>query len=352
MNTWLLTIDELNDPFTLRRLGDILKSGGLVVFPTETVYGIGANALDPQAAKRIYVVKGRPSDNPLIVHIAKPEDVYSYAETISEDALRLMEVFWPGPLTLILQKKAIVPDETTAGLHSVAVRCPGHDGARRLIRAAGVPIAAPSANISGRPSATRFDHVKEDMMGLVDAIIDGGSSDIGLESTVLDVSIPTPTILRPGAVTKEMLETVLKKSVSMGSLSKESDAPKSPGMKYVHYAPKGEVTVLYGNIEDVARWVNDTARQDLAHASAVICSNEETTLFAMPSVLGIGSRSRPETIAKELFSALREMDNRGIERIYIPAFSEADLGAAIMNRLLKAAGYRTLRLDKNHTKNS
>lgn len=350
MNTWLLSIDELNDTNTLRRLGDILKSGGLVVFPTETVYGIGANALDPQAAKRIYEVKGRPSDNPLIVHIARTEDVGLYAKNVSKDALRLMDVFWPGPLTLILPKQSIVPDATTAGLPSVAIRCPGHVGARNLIAAAGVPIAAPSANKSGRPSATRFDHVKEDMMDLVDAIIDGGSSDIGLESTVLDVSVEEPTILRPGAVTKEMLEAVLKKPVRMGSLSKESDAPKSPGMKYVHYAPKGEVTVLYGPISSIAKWVNDTTAQDLAHASAVICSNEETTLFSGHTVLGIGSRNRPETIAKELFSALREMDKRGIERIYIPAFSESDLGAAIMNRLLKAAGYRTLRLDENHTK--
>lgn len=350
MNTWLVSSEELHDLTTLRRLGDILRNGGLVVFPTETVYGIGANALDATAAKRIYEVKGRPSDNPLIVHIADKEDASRYVRELTHEARVLMDAFWPGPLTLILPKNDLVPLATTAGLDTIAIRCPRHEGARALIRASGVPIAAPSANKSGRPSATRFLHVKEDMDGFVDAIVDGGSSEIGLESTVLDLTSDVPTILRPGAITKTMLEHILDRPVNMGSLQTENDAPKSPGMKYVHYAPKGEVTVLYGAIDAIADHVNQTIEHDPIHRHAVICSSDDAAAFRAETVLAIGRLDHPEAIGKELFSALRDMDRLRIDRIYIPAFSDEDLGAAIMNRLLKAAGYRTIRLDQKITK--
>jgi L-threonylcarbamoyladenylate synthase len=350
MKTWLIDSDNFLNETTLSRLGAILRNGGLVVFPTETVYGIGANALDETAARRIYEVKGRPSDNPLIVHVADPEDAIRYVKELTEDARLLMKTYWPGPLTLILPKNDIVPLATTAGLSTVAIRCPRHLGARALIREAGVPIAAPSANKSGRPSATRFDHVKEDMEGFVDAIVDGGASEIGLESTVLDLTAKTPTILRPGAVTKTMLEATLNKPVAMGKLSSETEAPKSPGMKYVHYAPKGEVTVLYGPIDIVAAYVNAVLNEDATHRHAVLCASEDTARFRAETVLGIGGLTDSEAVGKELFSALREMDRLKIDRIYIPAFPEAELGAAIMNRLLKAAGYRTLRLDETNTK--
>lgn len=350
MQTWLIDSDNFMKEDTLRRLGAILRNGGLVVFPTETVYGIGGNALDMAAARRIYEVKGRPSDNPLIVHVADPDDAVRYVRELSDDARLLIRAYWPGPLTLIMPKNDVVPLATTAGLATIAIRCPRHEGARALIRAAGIPIAAPSANKSGRPSATRFDHVKEDMEGFVDAIVDGGASEIGLESTVLDLTAPVPTILRPGAVTKSMLETTLQKAVAMGRLASETEAPKSPGMKYVHYAPKGEVTVYYGAIESIASHVNAVVAADEKRRHAVICASEDAASFHVETVLGIGHADDPDAIAKELFSALRDMDRLKIERIHIPAFPEAELGAAIMNRLLKAAGYRTMRLDEKNTK--
>lgn len=241
------------DEEQIRQAGDILKAGGLVAFPTETVYGLGGDALNPDSSKKIYAAKGRPSDNPLIVHICRWEDIYRIAEPVTEEAKRLAEAFWPGPLTMILQKKDTVPKETTGGLDTVAIRFPSHPVARRLIEAAGGFVAAPSANASGRPSPTMAEYVAEDMNGRIDMILDGGAVGIGLESTIVDVSGPEPIILRPGYVTQEMLEKVLgevelDQTILDGTTAQR---PKAPGMKYRHYAPKGELSIVEGSAEAV-----------------------------------------------------------------------------------------------------
>jgi len=344
MQTKLYRQDELDNPMVLDHLRAIILRGGLVVFPTETVYGIGGNALDKEASQRIYAVKGRPSDNPLIVHIERPEELDRYAATIPTTAELLTKRFWPGPLTLILKKRANVPDATTAGLDTVAIRCPSHPVAQKLIRACGVPIAAPSANLSGRPSSTAFSHVVADLNGRVDAIIDGGDSPIGLESTVLDLTSEIPTILRPGSITKSMIEATLGSVVLDGSAKKSTDAPRSPGMKYTHYAPQGEVVLLYGEMTAIAAYVNAEIKRLPELKTAVICATDYHALFEGGFVLPIGLIDAPEEVAKHLFSALREMDERHMERIYIHAFQETEIGAAIMNRLLKAAGYKTLKV--------
>jgi L-threonylcarbamoyladenylate synthase len=345
MQTTLYRQEELDNPKVLEHLRAIILRGGLVVFPTETVYGIGGNALDGEASRRIYAVKGRPSDNPLIVHIETPEELHNYVASIPKTAEVLIRRFWPGPLTLILKKRPIVPDQTTAGLDTVAIRCPSHPAAQALIRACGVPIAAPSANISGRPSSTTFAHVVADLSGLVDAIIDGGDSPIGLESTVLDLTSQTPTILRPGSITKSMLETALGQAVLDASAIRTTNAPRSPGMKYTHYAPQGEVVLLYGEMTAIATYANREIALHPDLKTAVICATDYAPLFTGCYVLPIGLIDAPEEVAKHLFSALREMDERHMKRIFIHAFSESEIGAAIMNRLLKAAGYKTVKVD-------
>lgn len=334
----------------LAQAGAVIRAGGLVAFPTETVYGLGGNALDAEAAAKIYAAKGRPSDNPLIAHIAAEEELYRIAAEVPEAARKLMDAFWPGPLTMIFPKKEIVPDGTTGGLQTVAVRMPAHRTALALIEAAGVPIAAPSANLSGRPSPTMAEHVMEDLSGRIDLIIDGGSCDIGLESTIVDMTGEVPMILRPGYITREMLEEVVGTVALDPTLTDNSSVsgkPKAPGMKYRHYAPKAAMTMVSGEEEDVSAAIiamAEASRID-GRKVGIICTEEsrEGYRFAGPvDVKVIGSRGEPAAIAHNLYRILREFDDDGVDVIYSETFAADNLGQAIMNRLTKAAGHRMI----------
>lgn len=325
----------------------VLRNGGLVAFPTETVYGLGANALDERAAKKIYEAKGRPSDNPLIAHISGPEELAPLVEEIPGAAEKLMERFWPGPLTMIFRKKEIVPYGTTGGLDTVAVRMPSDPIARKLISMAKVPVAAPSANLSGRPSPTTAEHVWQDMAGRIDIIVDGGPVGIGLESTIVDVTGEIPTVLRPGAVTMEMLEETLGRveidPAILGPM-KEGTKPKAPGMKYRHYAPKAEMTLVEGEMEQVVRSINRLAKKSLADGKKVgiICTDETRSCYPAGMVRSIGIRAKEETVAHNLYAVLREFDDLGADVIYSESFPGDQIGQAIMNRLTKAAGYHII----------
>lgn len=328
--------------------GRVIREGGLVAFPTETVYGLGGNALDKKAAAKIYKAKGRPSDNPLIVHISRISQAENIAVNISNDARRLMDEFWPGPLTIILDKTDIVPKETTGGLDTVALRMPNHPVALKLIEEAGVPIAAPSANLSGKPSPTTAGHVAEDMMGRINMIVDGGPVGIGIESTIIDMSGADPIILRPGFVTVEMLKKVIgpvkvDKVVDAKSIEEmgEDYKPKAPGMKYRHYAPKAELIMYEGSVENVAAAINKKLEEALKNGkkAAVICTDETASLYKNGCIRSIGTRAEQETIAYNLYHLLREFDDMEVDCIYGETFYGTGLGQAIMNRLIKAAGY-------------
>lgn len=330
----------------IEEAGSILRAGGLVAFPTETVYGLGADALNEDAARKIYEAKGRPSDNPLIVHIARIEDLKKVAGTIPEKAYMAADKFWPGPLTMIFEKTAQVPFGTTGGLETVAVRMPGDETARKIIEAGGGFIAAPSANTSGRPSPTNAGHVKEDLAGRIEMIIDGGDTAIGVESTILDMTVVPPMILRPGAVTKEMLEELIGEVVVDRTvlLPKSGAAPKAPGMKYRHYAPKAELTIIEGPIELVTEAINSMAASRISQGSKVgIIATEETAKkYRAGTVKCIGTREDEMTVASHLYGVLREFDKENAEYIYSEAFPEGGIGNAIMNRLLKAAGHHVI----------
>lgn len=329
----------------LSRAANILRNGGLVAFPTETVYGLGGNGLDGGAAAKIYAAKGRPSDNPLILHISGREELPPLVAEIPKAAEILMDQYWPGPMTLIFEKSKRVPYETTGGLDTVAVRMPAHEGARRLIAAAAVPVAAPSANLSGRPSPTTAAHVWEDLDGRIDMIVDGGEVGLGLESTILDLTEEAPVILRPGFITKEMLKKVLSDiRVDPGLSGEESGArPKAPGMKYRHYAPQAELTVYEGSTEAVVREINELALQYPEDKVGILATEETRMRYPYGQVVAAGSR-REQTIGHELYGALRRFDQLGVERIFSESFSEEAGGDAIMNRLLKAAGHRFVRV--------
>ncbi|WP_458406679.1 L-threonylcarbamoyladenylate synthase [Anaerotignum sp.] len=329
----------------------ILQEGGLVAFPTETVYGLGGNGLDGMACEKIYIAKGRPSDNPLILHISEFEELNPIVREISPAAQKLMDAFWPGPLTMVFPKSDIVPEKATGGLDTVAVRFPNHPVARAIIKAAGLPIAAPSANSSGKPSPTRASHVEFDLNGKIDMIVDGGAAEWGLESTIVDVSGEVPMILRPGAVTKEMMEEVVGTVEIDPAILKKPAAdlkPKAPGMKYTHYSPKAEVILVKGETTAVADEINRLAAEDMAHGwkTGVMATEETKDLYQADIVLSLGSRERPEEIGANLFKYLRKFDFLGAERVYSEVFSEEGEGMAIMNRLNKAAGYQTIDLDK------
>ena len=336
----------------------ILREGGLVAFPTETVYGLGANALDEEAARKIYEAKGRPSDNPLIAHVSAMEEVYPLVSQVSEKAKKLMDAFWPGPMTLIFPKSDLVPYGTTGGLDTVAVRMPSDPVANRLIALAGVPVAAPSANTSGRPSPTTAQHVLQDMDGRIDMIIDGGPVGIGVESTIVDVSVETPTVLRPGAITMEMLEEVLGEvqidPAILGPVSADL-RPKAPGMKYKHYAPKADLTLVEpedgdmespDSLERMTEKVRQLAEEKLAEGFRVgiICTDESRQTYPKGLVRSIGSRTRRETVAHNLYALLREFDDLKADYIFFESFPEDHLGQAIMNRLSKAAGYHIVKV--------
>lgn len=328
----------------MQKAGDILKKGGLVAFPTETVYGLGANALNEEAAKKTYEAKGRPSDNPLIVHIADMQALEDIAVNIPEEVEELAYHFWPGPLTLILEKNSIVPYGTTGGLDTVAVRMPSNLIARELILASGGYVSAPSANTSGRPSPTTADHVCQDLDGKIDMILDGGKVEIGLESTILDMTVDPPMILRPGAITLDMLEKVLDDvSVDQTILGSESQIPpKAPGMKYRHYAPKAKLSIVEGTIREEILAIRQIAYEAEHHDGkkvGIIASNETIGFYTHGLVKNIGMRENEKTIAKNLYAVLREFDDEEIEEIYSESFSQQGIGKAIMNRLEKAAGH-------------
>lgn len=326
----------------IEEAGKILREGGLVAFPTETVYGLGANALNSAAVSTIFAAKGRPSDNPLIVHISDISQVHDVAEDITVPAQRVMDIFWPGPLTVVLPKKAGISNEVTAGLDTVAVRLPDHEVARAILRSAGVPIAAPSANTSGKPSPTTALHVLNDLDGKVDMIVDAGPCKVGLESTVLDLTCEPPVILRPGGVTREQLEGVIGHVEIDPALIKddENTIPRAPGMKYTHYSPEAEVIVVTGNEEIIPFKIKELIEEYhlLGRRIGVLASQENTGLFGREEVYTLGSRSDLESIARTLFRGLRCLDEKRVEVILAEGYPRKGMGVAIMNRLAKAAG--------------
>lgn len=349
MNTerFKITDENRNTPAAraaVEKAGKILREGGLVAFPTETVYGLGGDALNPESSRKIYASKGRPSDNPLIVHICRWEDLAPVVKEIPETAKKLGEAFWPGPLTMILEKSDKVPKETTGGLSTVAVRMPSDQTALALIREAGGYVAAPSANASGRPSPTLAKYVEEDLGGKIEMILDGGKACIGLESTIVDLTEAVPTILRPGYITREMLAGVLGRvEIDRAVLPEGSDiAPKAPGMKYRHYAPKAELTIIAGEEEAVIKRINKLADEAKKKGlrSGVIATDATMGRYNATLVKSVGNREREEETARELYRILREFDEEEVDVIWSEAFADSGIGQAVMNRLLKAAGYR------------
>jgi L-threonylcarbamoyladenylate synthase len=313
----------------------IIRQGGLVAFPTETVYGLGADALNPEAVGRIYEAKGRPSDNPMIVHISRASEIGQLTPFITQDMIKLIDHFWPGPLTLVVKKKDNVPLRTTGGLDTVAIRMPDHPVALDLISLSGVPIAAPSANLSGKPSPTKADHVKDDLMGKVDAILLGGDCRVGIESTVLDLTGETPMILRPGIITADSIEAVLEKPVqldpSLKGLPEEDLVAKSPGMKYKHYAPKAQMLVVEGSRDKVKTEIERLriANEKIGNKVGVILFEEKAFVEA----------------AHNFFSQLRDLDSQDVDLILAGALSDTDgVGFAVMNRMFKSAGYNIVRV--------
>lgn len=348
MNTKIYKLDENDiDEEAISLAGEVLKQGGLVAFPTETVYGLGGDALNPDSSRKIYAAKGRPSDNPLIVHITNMDDLKRIVKEVPNEAYKLADAFWPGPLTMIFKKADIVPSATTGGLDTVAVRMPSNKIARALIDASGGFVAAPSANLSGRPSPTVAKYVIEDMDGRIDVILDGGESFVGLESTIIDCTEGEPTILRPGYITKEMLEDALMSEVFWDRAIIDADckqAPKAPGMKYRHYAPKGQLTIVEGESEKVIKKINELAKIDvLAGLKVGIIATEETkNLYECDTIKSVGHKNNEAEAAHHLFRILREFDDENVEKMYSESFSGDGIGAAVMNRLLKAAGHQTI----------
>ena len=350
MQTKLIKIDADNpNREDMQEAAEIIRSGGLVAFPTETVYGLGANALDPEASKRIYAAKGRPSDNPLIVHICRFEELLSIAKEVPPQAKKLADAFWPGPLTMIVWKNEKVPYETTGGMDTVAIRMPNHPVALALIEESGCMIAAPSANTSGKPSPTEAGHVALDLDGKIPMILDGGAVGIGIESTIIDLTEKVPMILRPGYITKEMLEDVLGEEVRIdpGIIAADSTKkPKAPGMKYKHYAPKADLIIVEGEAEKVRRKINELVQQQISEGKkvGVIGTDESLSYYKDGDVRSIGSRKDEITIAQHLFGLLREFDESDISVIYSEAFETPQIGQAIMNRLIKAAGHQIIQV--------
>ena len=349
MNTKIVKIDPAHPRMEdIREAGRIIREGGLVAFPTETVYGLGGNALDVTASQRIYAAKGRPSDNPLIVHIADGASLWPLVTESPEAARKLASACWPGPLTMIFHKSSIVPLETTGGLDSVAVRFPSHPIACALIREGGGYVAAPSANTSGRPSPTMAEHVIEDLKGKIEMIVDGGSVGIGLESTIVDFTENIPTILRPGYINEQMLRDILGEvRMDKGLLAENSRIhPKAPGMKYRHYAPKGSLLIVEGQTDRVAAKIEEMAREKTAagYTVGIIGTDESVGRYSSGIIKSIGTRSDEESIGRHLYSVLREFDDCGAAYIFSESFDTPKMGQAIMNRLLKAAGHQVIKV--------
>ena len=332
-----------SDPATVPQAAEIIRAGGLVAIPTETVYGLGANAMDEEAVAKIFLAKGRPQDNPLIIHISCAEKLTRYCHDIPEAAWLLAERFWPGPLTMVLPVKPCVPKRTTAGLSTVAVRCPKTQVTRELIRAAGVPIAAPSANLSGKPSTTTAAHVLHDYGtdGRIDAIIDGGPCEVGVESTIVDLTGEKPRLLRPGGITPEELRDLLGElEIDRAVLAQISDdtVVRAPGMKYKHYAPSAEVYIVSGSSEAAAAYV----RRRFTEGDAVLCFEEELPLFAGCNPTAYGKYGDMKTLSAGLFAALRELDRPEIKTIYARCPEGGGIACAVGNRLKKAAAFRVV----------
>ncbi len=347
--TKLLRVDRKGfSDSVLNEACELLKKGELVAFPTETVYGLGGNALDKTAASRIYAAKGRPSDNPLIVHVAEKEALFSVGREVPEGAVRLTERFWPGPLTVIVKKSEIVPKTTTGGLDTVAVRMPSDEIAMSLIKQSGLYIAAPSANASGRPSTTRAEHCMEDLKGKIPLIIDGGPVPIGLESTIVDLSSERPLILRPGFITLEQIREIIPEiEYDPAVIAREADknaVAKAPGMKYRHYAPRGELTVFEGSPEKVIKRINSEIAEKRRHGfkTAVLATEESIAYYNADIAESLGRRTDEGEIASHLFEMLRKFDDEEADFIYAESFFSPGVGRAIMNRLLKAAGYNII----------
>ena len=348
MKTETIKIDpQAMDPVEIAHAGDIIKRGGLVAFPTETVYGLGGDATNPGASRAIYQAKGRPSDNPLIVHITNMAALEQIVREVPPAAYTLAERFWPGPLTMIFWKNERIPYETTGGMDTVAVRMPSDPIARALIDASGGYIAAPSANTSGRPSPTRAEHVAEDLSGKIDMILDGGEACIGLESTIVDLTEEQPMILRPGYITLEMLREALgcEVLVDPGLIAADSKRkPKAPGMKYRHYAPRADLMVVEGQTDAVISEIN--RRCEELHAAGktvgIIATEESRDRYIGGTVVSIGARDDEEAIARHLYGILRDFDTMNVDAIFSESFDGAGIFQAIMNRLLKAAGHQVL----------
>lgn len=351
MDTKVIHVDPENfENSELEEACDILRKGGLVAFPTETVYGLGGDGLVPNASAKIYEAKGRPSDNPLIIHIADIDALKDLAEEVCDKALRLAQAFWPGPMTMILPKKASVPLSTTGGLDTVAIRMPSHPVALELIRQSGVYVAAPSANTSGRPSPTKAEHVIEDLDGKIEMIIDGGAVGIGIESTIVDLTEDIPMILRPGYITKDMLEEIVGEvridPGIQGRTFNPDQKAKAPGMKYRHYAPQGELTIVEGKTDQVIKKINQLVVEAGEKKVAIIATKETINQYPGGIVRSVGSRKTEGSIAAGLYDILREMDHIGADYIYAESFEEDSMGQAIMNRMLKAAGYHIIEAGK------
>ena len=352
MQTKILTITEKQvSKEHIDIAADILRQGGTVAFPTETVYGLGANALDISAVEGIFKAKGRPGDNPLIVHIVDMNQMDKLVNAVPKKAIKLAQAFWPGPLTMVFKKLACVPNTVTAGLDTVAIRIPAHPVAQQLIRTANIPIAAPSANRSGKPSPTTAKHVIQDLLGKIDAIVDGGNATVGLESTVIDMTAKMPVLLRPGSITLEQIrEVVGEVDVAQGVLEalEKSAIVRSPGMKYTHYAPTADVVVVEGEMDKVVVTINNLIKQEKQNGRKVGVLSMDETIDAYHDVdyiLSVGSQKRPETIAANLFAQLREFDKTDVEIIFAQSVSNEGIGMAIRNRLNKASGYRVVKVN-------
>ena len=349
MRTKVVKVNTIQpNPEAIFEAGQIIQKGGLVAFPTETVYGLGGDALNPNSSRKIYEAKGRPSDNPLIVHIASISDLSKIAVDVPKEAYDLAAAFWPGPLTMILNKSSVVPKETTGGLDTVAVRMPVNETALDFIKAAGGFVAAPSANRSGKPSPTVAKYVIEDMYGFVDMIIDGGESTIGLESTIVDLTVTPPMVLRPGFITVEQLREILPDiTVDVTTLSNDSgEAPKAPGMKYRHYAPKADMTIVSGKSEDVIKYVNEKIYEAKGNGlkTGIIATDETMYRYGADSLKSLGVRTDEKSLAHNLFRILREFDDEAVDIVFAESFENTGINQATMNRMLKAAGHKEVKL--------
>ncbi|MDV4151585.1 L-threonylcarbamoyladenylate synthase [Clostridium sp. AL.422] len=347
METKISIIKDIdNDIEYLREAACIIYNGGIVAFPTETVYGLGANALNEEAVDKIFKAKGRPQDNPLIVHVAS-KNIDNLVEEVPEIAKELIDKFWPGPLTIILNKKDIIPNRTSANLKSVGIRMPDNEIALKLIELSGFPIAAPSANISGRPSPTDVERCIEDLEGRVDYIIGGEKSDVGVESTIVDCTVMPPVVLRPGGITLEMLKEICSDITIDKAIQGKPDAnlkPKAPGMKYRHYAPKAKLQIIKGNKEKTIEKINEIVQNYIENQKkvAILSTEELSSRFPLGEIIALGSEKNLNDIARNLFEALRECDDMKVDFILCQAFEEKGVGLAIMNRLNKAAGFDIL----------